>query len=99
MRSSKVGNRYLIYFSHIRVNDGVILTGWGSMTKLGNISAKLQHTRIIVEPQRLCNNSYNVFHSANPISLEIELVLPDLFQSNLMCAGSEVCSKLKNLTE
>ena len=81
------------------MNDGVILTGWGSMKKLGNISAELQHTRIIVEPQRLCNNSYNVFHSANPISLEIELVLPDLFQSNIMCAGSEVCSKLKNLTK
>ena len=78
------------------MNDGVILTGWGSMTKLGNISAKLQHTRIIVEPQRLCNNSYNIIHSANPLSLEIELVLPDLFQSNLLCAGSEViCSKLK----
>ena len=82
--------KYPITFFYIRANDGVILSGWGSMTKLGNISSRLQHTRLIVEHQTLCNKSYDTINSANPISLEIELVLPDLFQPNLMCAGSEV---------
>ena len=74
---------------HIRVNHGVELTGWGSMTKLGNTTTKLQSTRLSIDPQMACNNSYNL-PSAHPKGLEIELVLPNLIQSNLLCAGSSV---------
>ena len=83
---------YIIF--HIRENDGVVLSGWGSMTKHGNISPKLQQARLIIEPQTLCNTSYEQVHSAIPLSLQIKTALPDLFQSNLLCAGSEVCRKL-----
>ena len=75
---------------HIRVNHGVELTGWGSMTKLGNTTNKLQATRLIIYPHMACNSSYDL-PSTHPKSLEIELVLPNLIQSNLLCAGSEVC--------
>ena len=75
---------------HSRVNDGVTLSGWGSMSKLGKVSAKLQHSGLIVEHQTLCNKSYDTISSANPISLEIEMAIPDLFQPNLLCAGSKV---------
>ena len=75
---------------HSRVNHGVTVIGWGSMSKLGKVSAKLQHSGLIVEHQTLCNKSYDTISSANPISLEIEMAIPDLFQPNLLCAGSKV---------
>ena len=59
------------------------------MTKLGNTTTKLQSTRLSIDPQMACNNSYNL-PSAHPKGLEIELVLPNLIQSNLLCAGSSV---------
>ncbi len=77
-------------FILIRVNDGVVLAGWGSMTKHGNTTTKLQDTRLIIYPHMACNSSYNL-PSTHPKSLEIELVLPNLIQSNLLCAGSGVC--------
>ena len=80
-------------FIHIRANDGVILAGWGAMTNLGKTSAKLQHTKLNVENQKHCNNSYSSISSANPFNIQIERLLPDLFTSNIMCAGSEVCGK------
>ena len=73
---------------YIRANHGVVLAGWGSMKKHENTSAKLQHTRVLIENQTLCNNKYNTDDFA--LSLEIEWVLPDLIQPNLICAGSEV---------
>ena len=79
----------------IRANDGVELTGWGSMSTLGETTTKLQATRLIVDPQNACNNSYNL-NSGHPKSLEIELVLPNLIQPNLLCAASSVCTNSKN---
>ena len=78
---------------HFRVNHGVTVSGWGSMTKLGKVSAKLQHSGLIVEHQTLCNKSYDTINSANPLSLEIEMAIPDLFQPDLLCAGSAEVSK------
>lgn len=80
-----------MYSFYNRANHGVELTGWGSMTTFGNTTSKLQATRLIVEPQNACNNSYNL-RSGHPKSIEIELVLPNLIQSNLLCAGSSVCT-------
>ena len=74
---------------YIRANHGVELSGWGSMTTFGNTTDKLQATRLIIDPQISCNNSYDL-RSSHPKSLEIELVLPKLIQSNLLCAGSRV---------
>ena len=72
------------------MNYGVVLAGWGSMTTFGNTTTKLQAASLIVEPQISCNDSYNL-RSGHPKSLEIELSLPNLIQSNLLCAGSVVC--------
>ena len=93
---------YWLIFSHlyiyiIRENDGVLLTGWGSNTKQGNFIPKLQQARLIIEPQTLCNTRYEQVHRANPISLQIKTALPDLFQPNLLCAGSEVHLKMKGI--
>ena len=73
----------------LRANHGVELTGWGSMTANGNTSNKLQATSLIVNPQIVCNNSYNL-NSDHPQKLAIESKLPHLFLSNIMCAGSSV---------
>ena len=59
------------------------------MTENGNTSTKLQATSLIVNPQIVCNNSYNL-NNDHPQKLAIELKLPDLFQSNIMCVGSSV---------
>ena len=87
---------YLISFNiflllqYLRANNGVTLAGWGAMKKLGNTSSKVQHTSLNIKPQMLCNNSYSSISSANPFNIQIEMLLPDLFQSNIMCAGSNV---------
>ena len=81
----------------IRENDGVLLTGWGSNTKQGNFISKLQQARLIIEPQTLCNTRYEQVHRENPLSLQIKTALPDLFQPNLLCAGSEVHLKIKGI--
>ena len=70
------------------MNNGVVLSGWGSMKKDKETSAKLQHTQLIVENQTLCNNKYDTDIFA--LFLELELVLPDLIQPNLLCAATEV---------
>ena len=75
-------------FLLIRVNDGVILSGWGSMKKDGKTSAKLQHTILVVENQTLCYNKYDTGNF--DYILQLEPVLPDLIQPNLLCAFSEV---------
>ena len=59
------------------------------MTAFGNTTTKLQAASLIVEPQISCNDSYNL-RSGHPKSLEIELVLPNLIQPNILCAGSRV---------
>ena len=66
------------------MNDGVILSGWGSM----NNNAKLQHTQLIIENQTLCYNKYDTNNF--DYILQLEPVLPDLIQPNLICATSEV---------
>ena len=80
------------FFIHFRANFGVVLAGWGANETLGDTASKLQHTRVIVEPQNLCNDSYSNLSDRNPNSIQIQLVLPELFQSNVVCAGSEVCN-------
>ena len=64
------------------------------MKKDGNTSAKLQHTRVLVENQKLCNNKYKTDDFA--LELQFELVLPNLIEPNLICGASEVkmCRKL-----
>ena len=84
-----------MYSFYNRANHGVELTGWGSMTTFGNTTTKLQATRLIVDPQSSCNSSYNL-RNGHPKSLEIELVLPNLIQSNLLCAGSSVSKYCRN---
>ena len=42
-----LSTNYILFY--IRVNRGVVLTGWGSMKTGGNTSAKLQRTQLIVE--------------------------------------------------
>ena len=71
-------------FCFNRVNDGVILSGWGSM----NNNAKLQHTQLIIENQTLCYNKYDTTNF--DYILQLEPVLPDLIQPNLICATPEV---------
>ena len=90
IQAELVSTQLMDIFIFIRVNDGVVLAGWGSMTKHGNTTTKLQDTRLIIYPHMACNSSYNL-PSTHPKSLEIELVLPNLIQSNLLCAGSGVC--------
>ena len=70
------------------MNDGLVLAGWGAMKKSGNTSAKLQHTRVLVEHQTLCYDKYDTDDFS--LQLQLELVLPDLIQPNLICAASEV---------
>ena len=84
------------FFFHIRANQGAVLTGWGSMTKQGNTSMKLQQSQLIVEPQRICNWTYGIIGKGNPISQEIRVILPDLFQSNLQCAFRDLNSEAQN---
>ena len=79
----------------IRVNHGVVLAGWGSMKKQGDTLAKLQHTRMLVENQTLCNNKYDTDDFA--LQLQFELVLPDLIQPNLICAASDEVLILLNI--
>ena len=69
------------------------------MKKGGNASAKLQHTRVLVENQRLCNDKYDTDDFA--LQLELELVLPNLIQPNLICVASEVniCRQLTTVYE
>ena len=73
---------------HIRVNYGVILSGWGSTKIDGKTSAKLQHTQMIIENQTLCYNKYDT--EIYDYILRLEPVLPNLIQPSLLCATSEV---------
>ena len=57
------------------------------MKKLGNTSAKLQHTRVLIENQTLCNDKYDTDDFS--LLLDFELVLPELIQPNLICAASD----------
>ena len=84
------------FFFHIRANQGAVLTGWGSMTKQGNTSMKLHQSQLIVELQRICNWTYGTIGKGNPISQEIRVILPDLFQSNLQCAFRDLNSEAQN---
>ena len=82
-----LSTNYILFY--IRVNRGVVLTGWGSMKTGGNTSAKLQRTPLIVENQTLCNHKYDI---KNNFAKQIELknVLPEFIQPNLICVASEV---------
>ena len=70
------------------MNNGVILSGWGSVNNDGKTSTKLQHTQLIIENQTLCYNKYDTTNFE--YILQLEPVLPDLIQPNLICATSEV---------
>ena len=57
-----------------RVNVGASLAGWGATEDFdGKPSTVLKETKMNVFSQLHCNNSWDI---------------PELFQSNLMCAGS-----------
>ena len=70
------------------MNNGVILSGWGSVNNDEKTSTKLQHTQLIIENQTLCYNKYDTNNF--DYILQLEPVLPDLIQPNLICATSEV---------
>ena len=68
-----------------RVNDGATLAGWGATEKYdGKPSTVLKETILNVFAQSYCNNTAALFSATAIVLKEI----PELFQSNLLCAGS-----------
>ena len=73
-----------------RVNVGASLAGWGATEDFdGKPSTVLKETKMNVFSQLHCNNSWDItsttlLGAASSVLQEI----PELFQSNLMCAGS-----------
>ena len=73
-----------------RVNDGASLAGWGATEKFdGQPSNVLKETRLNVFAQSHCNNSWDITSTALPDAASyVQKEIPQLFQSNLFCAGS-----------
>ena len=73
-----------------RVNTGASLTGWGATEKFnGEPSTVLKEARMNVFAQSHCNNSWDITSTALPdAAYYVHKKIPELFQSNLLCAGS-----------
>ena len=73
-----------------RLNDGASLAGWGATEKFdGQPSNVLKETRLNVFAQSHCNNSWDITSTALPDAASyVQKEIPQLFQSNLFCAGS-----------
>ena len=86
--ASEIDNRY---------NNGASLAGWGATEDSnGQPSTVLKEARLNVYAQSHCNNSYDITSAAIDTSY-FERKIPELFQSNLLCAGS-VSSIFSTLT-
>jgi len=71
-----------------RANQGVTLTGWGSLERSGTPSEKLRQAQLSIFSQQYCNRTHTV--QGGLAGLRIKSALPALFQPNLMCAGYQV---------
>ena len=73
-----------------RVNTGASLAGWGATEKSnGEPSTVLKDTRMNVFAQSHCNNKWDITSTAFPPGASSVLEeIPELFQSNLLCAGT-----------
>ena len=86
--ASEIDNRY---------NNGASLAGWGATEDSnGQPSTVLKEARLNVYAQSHCNNSYDITSAVIDASY-FEKRIPELFQSNLLCAGS-VSSIFSTLT-
>ena len=86
--ASEIDNRY---------NNGASLAGWGATENSnGQPSSVLKEAKLNVYAQSHCNNSYDITSAAIDTSY-FERKIPELFQSNLLCAGS-VSSIFSTLT-
>ena len=76
--ASEIDNRY---------NNGASLAGWGATEKFnGQPSNVLKEARLNVFAQSHCNNTWD---TALPDAASyVQKEIPQLFQSNLFCAGS-----------
>lgn len=72
-----------------RVNVGASLAGWGATENFnGEPSTVLKETKMNVFAQSHCNSSWDITSIALPEAANVEKEIPELFQSNLLCAGS-----------
>ena len=73
-----------------RVNTGATLAGWGATVKSnGAASTVLKDTRMNVFSQSHCDDKWDITSTAFPPGASSVLEeIPELFQSNLLCAGT-----------
>jgi len=73
-----------------RMNTGGSLAGWGATEEFnGEPSTILKETRMNVFAQSHCNRSWDITSTALPAAASfVQKEIPELFQSNLLCAGS-----------
>ena len=73
-----------------RVNTGASLAGWGATEKSnGEPSTVLKDTRMNVFSQSHCDDKWDITSTAFPPGASSVLEeIPELFQSNLLCAGT-----------
>lgn len=70
------------------MSDFVTLTGWGKEKKNSNdIDGLLKQVPIKIFSQRYCNRSHYIRERNALFQTQIRLAIPDLFQSNILCAG------------
>ena len=67
-----------------RVDSSATLTGWGSSDNSGQIMSVLQQTQLTIFSQKFCNES------RTDGTLSTSTYLPELFKSDLLCAGYEI---------
>ena len=73
-----------------RVNTGASLAGWGITEKFdGEPSTVLKETKMNVVAQLHCNSTWDITSTALlGAASSVRKEIPELFQSNLLCAGS-----------
>lgn len=70
------------------MSDFVTLTGWGKEKKNSNdIDGLLKQIPIKIFSHRYCNRSHSIRKRNILFKTQINLALPNLFQSNILCAG------------
>ena len=77
-----------------RVNTGASLAGWGATEDYnGKPSTVLKETRMNVFAQSHCDNKWDITSTGFPGgAFYVQQEIPDLFLSNVLCAGSVVSS-------
>ena len=73
-----------------RVNTGASMAGWGATEKSnGQPVITLKETKMTVFSQSYCDNKWDITSTAFPPGASSVLEeIPELFQSNLLCAGT-----------